>query len=1538
MAQDQPSLQRLLAIDKDFSSFDEQLNQATQVLGRPEDARKLAGFEEDVVCYKHNPRAEWVFRWLLGKLKSDDTVGARARASAGAWQLLKQIALGLPASVSSKSLNANAFLASLEKTLRENFIEPSVKGFQRDASAGQDSASESSGTVSEEPRSSRKRKRHSSSAEERATSKRPALEPVELRGLFEAVSSVLVVIATLAFESSTSNESSEVELVKSVLRTNTAQAARLLKLWLETIHYLTITRPRPLNAEEVPAGPLLERMLQIWNTSFSDPAIANSSPAEQFSQECLIPAVVLLSDLAKPAPIRPEQKRVQIESQVVSALETLLARHVFIPCRGTFFAEVEGHKVAAKPGQAQSESPELRQMLAPLHSVIQGTGKDELSSASLGLSKYELLQAAGALVDIAIRCSQRSTPKKRIDEAPWLQHAFVVLCECIGTPVMQRQPGHVEPDCRAVLEQMLATLQKRGVSLDSDVLETIIRSYSGIIGAEEGSKLIDQQLVARILAYDPTGFMDSATQKSKDNTPVLSDALFDSITELSSVILDPPSNEIRDLSSTPLADETPVPEDHNLLKDSIVIPLLKAYANSRDLDGFLSRWYHQLNTLREEGTDSMEKSIWAVEDLGLALRELLEASFTPRQLFDHFNEHWRKISGCEKASAGNEDSSSKSPAYTEASASLVVLDALVGSLRSDDIIASLTSVLGSLQRSLFAFTGLCEDEATDARTLRIIYCIQIILRPHRKHHEMKNLAAAFFKWAETQNIVNVIKSSTKPGNVHTLRKGKEAFTLIVTLCNDFLQLPDFKDSVKTLFLQTAAPLFRSNDAVRDCISSGQEWHPTDSPKDQAIVFLESITLQATAVLTKFPDLIKIIPFDSLQTLLRLLYWHAFGDFSGKYRSPNLRNGINYVLVFEAISDILLTSHSSELKDLLYSIVFEVLDPETKLGRSRDLRKFLCEFSESQFLRMPLATLIRKDREQVLDRICDVYCSSNKKRTDVETQFRHLSLMIKLMEVPNATSRLANDPDLLWKVARATQEHGSPRPDLLRLVEELVRLTLMDAISVKTQSRGQQYLKEFSKIMQRVVKDTSTLKDRTAELACFKSALNTLKTADTLGDEEETYKIMKRYLRALDHDIENHLPGKQRTDFDGDLVFVRTVLDAVAELPTQGLERDVAFLSIESKLQKCTRGQQSLATNASQDETSIWVSLSRAAANVSIADNTRYFGEMVGRLWSSDLSIEDRHTVMKTSKKAAASLGPGRRASLLSSLISTQNHERPSPETLFLLNVLVPSLQDAPVKGDSSKHDLLGLGGHLATNLPKVQNVGDLQVMLNCIDTILREKQWLVSQWAVENLIDSLCRLASASGPALPANYSDSIYTRICNTTHLIIALHRTRLGGRYHVLMPLLQNLLRCLFTPDTKAASTTASTLPPWLNPRTKPLTTTHAAHFARLVTTLCNPTVAAVSKHRPRASLVDETKKAREYAGQYVPAIIVQFCACALQGRIGPEVRAALMPALYACADVVGIEALRAMNAGMDASARAIWRGVYSDWKKFGKWDGGR
>ena len=64
------------------------------------------------------------------------------------------------------------------------------------------------------------------------------------------------------------------------------------------------------------------------------------------------------------------------------------------------------------------------------------------------------------------------------------------------------------------------------------------------------------------------------------------------------------------------------------------------------------------------------------------------------------------------------------------------------------------------------------------------------------------------------------------------------------------------------------------------------------------------------------------------------------------------------------------------------------------------------------------------------------------------------------------------------------------------------------------------------------------------------------------------------------------------------------------------------------------------------------------------------------------------------------------------------------------------------------------------------------------------------------------------------------------------------------------------------------------------------------------------------------------------------MEYARCQLEARIEPEVRTALMPGLYAVFDVMGMESMRTLNAAVDASGRAIFKGLYDDYRRFGKW----
>lgn len=214
--------------------------------------------------------------------------------------------------------------------------------------------------------------------------------------------------------------------------------------------------------------------------------------------------------------------------------------------------------------------------------------------------------------------------------------------------------------------------------------------------------------------------------------------------------------------------------------------------------------------------------------------------------------------------------------------------------------------------------------------------------------------------------------------------------------------------------------------------------------------------------------------------------------------------------------------------------------------------------------MPVAAIGRKHREQVLDRVAEMCCSSGKRKPSSEVLFRHLSLMAKLMEVPNATSDLATEADLLWTIARSMQTNKTTDLESLKVLDELVRLTLENTITVKDQAKGQQYLEGFRKMMRRFAKEATTCRDHIAELTCFKTALVTLKAKDLLWDDEETYRTMKRYLRTLDADLETLLPGALSSIAEEDTAFLRAVLGAASDLPIRSVTRDGTYYVFHDK--------------------------------------------------------------------------------------------------------------------------------------------------------------------------------------------------------------------------------------------------------------------------------------------------------------------------------------------------------------------------------------
>ncbi|KAH0848740.1 hypothetical protein AYO21_07838 [Fonsecaea monophora] len=263
-----------------------------------------------------------------------------------------------------------------------------------------------------------------------------------------------------------------------------------------------------------------------------------------------------------------------------------------------------------------------------------------------------------------------------------------------------------------------------------------------------------------------------------------------------------------------------------------------------------------------------------------------------------------------------------------------------------------------------------------------------------------------------------------------------------------------------------------------------------------------------------------------------------------------------------------------------------------------------------------------------------------------------------------------------------------------------------------------------------------------------------------------------------------------------------------------------------------------------------------------------------------------------------------------------------------------------------------------TATTRLSTTGLLLALENC-KSALELHPMVVNQSVLDRLLASLHAVASAepngarslqirdrdTGPT-PAD----IYRRICGVIGAILGRHRRRLTDRYHLLLPILQSLLRCLFWPGQRALESHRGSsanamrsfgrsMPTWLHESAESLPQSSAEQFARLLSSISNPTVSAarLSNKRGHNELNDVVNRARKLAGQHMQYLVMEYCRCVLDGQINPSTKDQLMPGMYRVMDALDRDVMRAMNAGLDPSSRTIFKGLYDSWVRYGKWNKG-
>lgn len=209
----------------------------------------------------------------------------------------------------------------------------------------------------------------------------------------------------------------------------------------------------------------------------------------------------------------------------------------------------------------------------------------------------------------------------------------------------------------------------------------------------------------------------------------------------------------------------------------------------------------------------------------------------------------------------------------------------------------------------------------------------------------------------------------------------------------------------------------------------------------------------------------------------------------------------------------------------------------------------------------------------------------------------------------------------------------------------------------------------------------------------------------------------------------------------------------------------------------------------------------------------------------------------------------------------------------------------------------------------------------------------MKQWNTEltlSVVSALCSKNSQVTGSIKS--SPKTYRWLCRLVEITIKRHRLRLEGHFHLLITTLQALLRHLIVQPSPSASNQT----PTIDNNDFSLHESQAKLFSRLLTLVCEPSVASVTRGQPTGQLDSATDAAKRSAGQHMYMVLIAYVRLQLEHAVPRVVREALQPGMYSILDITTQEGRRIINEAVDGSGRAIFKDMYKRYVRFGKWSG--
>ena len=1251
---------------------------------------------------------------------------------------------------------------------------------------------------------------------------RGALQELEDKKLSRLLTAVAKSIETLEEISS----GTEGAVVKQLLSKDGASAAALLGVWIGRVTSLESGNTPSKNGSNDNLRLVLPA-IRLW--AIRKPS---NSDNDVFAKECLVPCSLLLQQLSN-STISGSKKRNRPQAisssdvDVAHHLEILIARHIFLPARSALFQ-------AAGTSGSEETTSDLAMKLSSIKSTI----------AEANTPQEQLCKALPVLLDIALRCVPMTTSRQRSKERPWVEHSFQELLTCLddnGKLVSQE-----------ALSRMLQTVGKRA-SLPATTLKDLVQRYSGLTSTKK-TESVDFSLIAEVVALDATVFVDAA----------MVDHLFPALTGTSDF----------------LEGAADVTVARSLLVDSITKPVMRAFASSRKLEDFVSRWQQQLQTLE----DPKSWTIWT--ELDDVLAELLELHLTAEQTEQLFDNVYGDMN-IENQKSSKKSSPKDALAPQTQRAGAVLLHALLQGVRSDGLIERLHSKIGNLLDALLSLVQGSKVKSIPpqvwhllALTFRLWFPMWAVTQPNADHASEK--ARSLLSHPAVESILKA-KASGKDVDI--------AETFIGLLCSTSQRYERCRELAATVAKRLAP----------------------------------STTSKITPVFLAFPDLLSLLEKDDRLSVIKSIV--ASGTAS---QAANADNASTH-LALTAFLHFAVTSSNTKLADDVIATVLASSDSTSKETVVLDL-----------LLQIPASTLVRGQRERILNWATDLDYSVEVDEAHLTKRYAVMIHLMQLPNATAnlctdasviwslCSTLSASKKSKSGKERKSTKSEAQPNLSMLAMLAELTRQLCTYLLVTQDQERSRAVLQNLVKA---AIAEASTTQDLSSASCDHLVVLKTIIRQTDSGTGKgvlshlagnaapSLVEFAERVLKETSSSVKTL---KKKDDVPEPDTKLRILLEMLVCLRKSNIvggilvESDKALVKVCNKI--LARSSDDVA-DSGRGINNLLVPAFSLLAHIHGFEACISLGEA---LLGSSISPEDRHYLTEELKQLAKDSKSSVLLTVLQKVVPNP-HEASAQGFAILENTLAAITKDTLTADEQGIHALYF---KMLEILRQTSDFATYTAAVPCVLTIIREKPFILNQYLTEATLQTIHSLARSS-PAEPLIYLD-----LCSILSALLLHHRARLQGRYHLLISTLQSLQTRLFIPTTNPTSKNAAR---------KPLTPRHARAYIRLLTLLCNPPTRthnnSNNNNNNTSNLIDESRRTRARVGEFAPLLLHSFCAAILTGTLGAGVREALTPGLWALIEAMEVQSgdsVKVLSAAMNNSERAVLRGVYEDWKRFAKWDG--